>query len=340
MTNSISYASTTSATSTAYRWSLRAVLALTLVVTTVFAGVRFERVAAADPAGASAADTRVQAKANYDEGKRQYAAGNYQAAIDAFGKAEQLMPSGYNDFNIALAYDKLGDATNAVAHYRSYLTRIPDAANKAAVEGSISRLDAASASAASKTDAAQKAEAARQAADAANADAVRRVEEAARDRAAASAAAPTAPAAVAPIPAAAPPMAAAPSASGDADLDAVASLNVSQYRDQHTVAMAPIASSGPALAAPGGPSGPAAQGYPQAQPNGQFAQAPVNQEPAEKPLYKQWWFWVVIGVSAVVLISIAGSNNSNTTNAASFSARVNRADDPFNLASGPSLFHF
>ena len=311
---------------------MRGVLALTLVVTTVFAGMRFERVAAADPTSASAGDTRTQAKANYDEGKRQYAAGNYQAAIDAFGKAEQLMPSGYNDFNIALAYDKLGDATNAVAHYRSYLTRIPDAANKAAVEGSISRLDAASASAASKADAAQKAEAARQAADAANADAVRRAEEAART-------APPTPVPAGPTaaPIAAAPIAAPPAPSGDADLDAVASLNVSQYRDQHTVAMSPVAPSGPALAAPGGPAGPQGQLNGPASANGQFAQAPMNQDPPEKPLYKQWWFWVVIGVSAVVLISIAGSNNNNATTAR---VRTERADDPFNWAAGPSLFHF
>jgi hypothetical protein len=30
--------------------------------------------------------------------------------------------------------------------------------------------------------------------------------------------------------------------------------------------------------------------------------------PKKKPIYKQWWFWVVVGVSAFILVDIATNN--------------------------------
>src|SRR5262245_10346892 len=99
-------------------------------------------VAAALPArpAAAQADPRAQARDHYLAGKRLYDAGAYQQAIGEFTAADQLSPSGVNDFNIALCYDKLGDAPNALTHYQAYLTRVPDASNRATVEASVARL--------------------------------------------------------------------------------------------------------------------------------------------------------------------------------------------------------
>src|SRR5215510_12950478 len=108
-------------------------------------------------------DTKAEARTSYEQGKRMYAAGDYKGAIAAFSRAEQLAPSPYNDFNIALCYDKLGDAEIAVKYYRSYLGKVPDASNKAAVEASIARLEAAQKAASSKADDARRAEDARRA---------------------------------------------------------------------------------------------------------------------------------------------------------------------------------
>ena len=111
-------------------------------------------VAAPRPA---AADAREDAKVNYEQGKKMYAAGDYKGAISAFARAEQLSPSPFNDFNIALCYDKLGEADIAVKYYRSYLGKAPDASNKAAVEASIARLDAAAKAAEAKAEEARRA---------------------------------------------------------------------------------------------------------------------------------------------------------------------------------------
>ena len=45
------------------------------------------------------ADPRDDAKANYEQGKKLYASGDYKGAIAAFARAEQLSPSAFNDFN-------------------------------------------------------------------------------------------------------------------------------------------------------------------------------------------------------------------------------------------------
>lgn len=75
---------------------------------------------------------------------------------------------------------------------------------------------------------------------------------------------------------------------------------------------------GPAAGAPG-PAGAQAGVGPQA-PNGAQAQGgptPLDQTPPKKPtpVYKKWWFWAVVAVSAYVVYSIAteGSNSQART---------------------------
>jgi tetratricopeptide (TPR) repeat protein len=230
---------------------------------------------AASPALAQK-DPRTEAKAHYANGKKLYEQGQYTQAIDEFRTADQLAPSGVNDFNIALCYESLGQPGDAAKHYRAYLDRMPDASNRAAVQESITRLDAealAQQQKAAEDDRARRAD-----------EEARRIEEEQRAKAGGGAT--------------------APAATGDPELDRVAAIDVNAVRDERR--LAPV---GGANAAGGGPAVPPPQGG---------APVPVGGEPTpkkSKPVYKQWWFWVVVGVSAYVLITILADSSSSDTQA-------------------------
>jgi tetratricopeptide (TPR) repeat protein len=87
---------------------------------------------------------RADAKARYEQGAAAYAAGRFKDAVDLFLEADALAPSAPLSFNIARAYEKLGDDSGALRWYRDYLRRAPDAANakdvQAAVDGLENRL--------------------------------------------------------------------------------------------------------------------------------------------------------------------------------------------------------
>ena len=85
-------------------------------------------------------DPRVEARAHYQAGVAKYTAAQYDEAVAEFRAAEQLAPSPMNDYNIGLALDRKGDATGAIAAYRAYLDRAPNAANRADVEAAIAKL--------------------------------------------------------------------------------------------------------------------------------------------------------------------------------------------------------
>jgi len=42
--------------------------------------------------------------------------------------------------------------------------------------------------------------------------------------------------------------------------------------------------------------------------------APIDSKPAKKarPLYKEWWFWAVVGVSAIIVIDMVGDSSSSS----------------------------
>jgi tetratricopeptide (TPR) repeat protein len=100
----------------------------------------------ATPAGdaAMSESRRADAKARYEQGAAAYAAGRFKDAVDLFLEADALAPSAPLSFNIARAYEKLGDDSGALRWYRDYLRRAPDAANakdvQAAVDGLENRL--------------------------------------------------------------------------------------------------------------------------------------------------------------------------------------------------------
>jgi tetratricopeptide (TPR) repeat protein len=277
-------------------------------------------------------DPRVAARTHYQAGQKAYAAGDYRLAIREFAAAEQLAPSGFNDYNLGLCYDKLGEADPAVRYYRSYLERVPEAKNRAAVEASVARLEAALSSAQSKEQARleaerraeemRQAEAARRAEEERQAEA-KKAEEAKAEEARKAAAAeeakkkaeeakaakpdnqsdpdgqedPDAPAAERKISAAAP-------STGDAQLDRVSSIDLGAIRNERSGL----------LAAPGGgASGGAAQVGAQGAQGG--AQPIADQGGGGRaskgsPFYKKWWFWAIVGVGAYVVISAAIDDDS------------------------------
>jgi hypothetical protein len=262
------------------------------------------------------ADPRDDARAHYQSGLKLYTGGDYKAAITEFSAAQQLMPADLNNYNIALCYDKLGDADNAVKYYRDYLSKVPDAPKHAEIEASIARLSAASASA-SKKVADEKA-----AADAkASADAAANAKAAQDAQAAADAAKTpkTGPAEEAPADGSTPPDTSISGGTtgtpgtgqtvqtGDAQLDRVASINIDQVRDQR---LGPQAAAGGAAGAPNGPPPP--NGAVTAGTANNPANQPAPEQPQkETPLYKKWWFWAVVAVSAYVVYEIVSSSSSS-----------------------------
>ncbi len=93
-----------------------------------------------DPKGPTDAQ-REEAKNRYQEGAAAYRKGQFKDAVDLFLEADRLAPSAALSFNIARAYEKLGDASNALRWYRDYLRRDPEASDRATVEQIVHKLE-------------------------------------------------------------------------------------------------------------------------------------------------------------------------------------------------------
>jgi Tetratricopeptide repeat len=290
------------------------------------------------------ADDRGEARTHYQAGVKFYSGGDYRAAIREFSAAQQLVPADLNNYNLALCYDKLGDADPAIQYYRAFLDRQPNTDKRAEIEASVNRLEAASRSAASK-----KADEAKKLEDA------KPVGPVLGPTMGPGAPGPT----LAPAPSVGPaqpvlgpspppsaadrragagagvavggsigtPSSAAPVPTGDAQLDRVNAINIDQVRDQRMGG----ASSGMS-ANPNGPrrTGPAVAANDQGQPLADNGQPPPNvanapnaattqpQPPEatkrETPLYKKWWFWGIVAVSGYVVYSLATDSSKAQTN--------------------------
>src|SRR3954471_11692771 len=96
----------------------------------------------ADVPSAQAADDarRAEGKARYEDGVQAYGAGRFKDAVDLFLAADKISPSAPLSFNIARAYEKLGDDSGALRWYRDYLRRNPDASNADTVRPLIATL--------------------------------------------------------------------------------------------------------------------------------------------------------------------------------------------------------
>jgi tetratricopeptide (TPR) repeat protein len=84
-----------------------------------------------------------QARVRFEQGLSAYQDGRYRAAVEHFKEADRLAPSARLSFNIALAYERMSDAPNALAAYRDYLRRAPEAENGAATSVRIAELELA-----------------------------------------------------------------------------------------------------------------------------------------------------------------------------------------------------
>jgi len=280
---------------------------------------------------AAYADDRTQARTHYQAGVKYYNGGDYRSAIREFSAAQQLLPADLNNYNLALCYDKLGDPEPAVQYYRAYLDKVPNTDKRQEIEASIARLDAAAQSVAKKKadelrriDEAKRAEEERKAyeeekraAAARKAEEARRAEELRRNPSSEDPGigAPPIGGGSTGVPGSGtvPPTA----STGDAALDRVSAMNIDAIRDQR------VGGAGSGMVDPrGGPAVAANNGMGPPPPpvNGQAPQgaAAPNQVPGPQdqpkkadPVYKKWWFWAVVAVSAYVVIKIATTDSSD-----------------------------
>jgi tetratricopeptide (TPR) repeat protein len=95
---------------------------------------------AATGSEATQEERRASARARYQEGADAYSAGHYKDAVDLFLEADQLSPSAPLSFNVARAYEHIGDDAGALRWYRDYLRRAPAAENAADVKAIIAAL--------------------------------------------------------------------------------------------------------------------------------------------------------------------------------------------------------
>jgi len=82
-----------------------------------------------------------QAKLRFEAGKVAYGSGHYAEAVRCFLDADALAPRAPLSFDIARAYEQLGDSSSAVRFYRNYLERAPNAANASEVRARIAALE-------------------------------------------------------------------------------------------------------------------------------------------------------------------------------------------------------
>ena len=84
---------------------------------------------------------RAVARRAYAEGKRHYDVGEYEPALAAFKRAYLAHEDPVLLYNIAQCQRQLHQPADALTSYRSYLRRLPDAANRAEVEDTIGKLE-------------------------------------------------------------------------------------------------------------------------------------------------------------------------------------------------------
>jgi hypothetical protein len=271
--------------------------------------------------GTVSADSRSDARAHYQAGVKFYSSGDYKSAIREFSAAQQLAPADLNNYNLALCYDKLGDPEPAIQYYRAYLDKQPNTDKRAEIEASISRLEAASQSvAAKKADEARKAEEMRRAEEARRAEETRRAEEMRRAEEARRPVDPVGPAPGGPGPGGpgiggpgtggtmggssmGTPGSGTPVPTGDAQLDRVQQIDVGTVRDQR------VGSPNSGMAGPNPGAPPPRVGEAAPPPAGGMPATP-NDQPKPKPVYKKWWFWAVVAVSAYVVYAIATEDSA------------------------------
>lgn len=230
-------------------------------------------------------DTVADARQHFQSGKQLFDAGDYRGAIREFEAANRLAPAPLLLFNIGLAYERLGEAAPALQHFKAYLEQQPNASNRSLVEIKIARLEGelgqgqtTPGQGAGQNPGQVSGQTPGQTPGQTGATPVPPPgQQGATDRGPTWQTVPHSTT----IPDwAKEPQAGQPAGSGDPQLDRAAAIDVSWVRDQRAPLMASA------------PSEPVAA-----------AEAP------SKPAHKQVWFWVVVGVSALILIDIMASGS-------------------------------
>jgi len=88
----------------------------------------------------ASADSSARARALFLAGADAYDRGRYKDAVDAFLAADRIAPRPELSFNVARAYERLGDDAAALGWYRDYVRRAPSASDRSDVDERIARL--------------------------------------------------------------------------------------------------------------------------------------------------------------------------------------------------------
>jgi tetratricopeptide (TPR) repeat protein len=91
---------------------------------------------------AASADTvsDAAARGHFSAGSAYFTRGEYGRAVKEFIEAQREVDSPALDYNLGLAYERLGDSGHAVRSYERFLARTPSAANRTEIETKITRL--------------------------------------------------------------------------------------------------------------------------------------------------------------------------------------------------------
>jgi hypothetical protein len=261
-------------------------------------------------ARARAEDQKALAKQHFGAGEAKFKAGDYRGAIGEFQAADALVPSPILSYNIALCHERLGEDEAAVVAYRAYLQRRPDAQNRAQVE--------------------ERIKAAEQRIAAKNVPPPAPVPQPQPK--------PEPPAPKVEGPVAPPPPVEGPAlppaktegpavpGSGGGGAGPVDEALVKRLPDRRPAPQNGNPSQMIGQAGTGGSAAPMAPMAGDAQP---APAAPLSDSGKKKakPVYKEWWFWAVVGVSAIIVIDVLSSDgNSN--------------DQPGGASSGATVFTF
>jgi tetratricopeptide (TPR) repeat protein len=116
-------------------------LSLALLTALSAAWVDARAAYAASPATDAPEASRREARSHYEAGVAAYRQGRFRDAVAAFMAADRLLPRPALSYNIAKAYARLSDTARALAYYREYLRRDPNAPNAATVRSAVAALE-------------------------------------------------------------------------------------------------------------------------------------------------------------------------------------------------------
>lgn len=282
-------------------------LALLTLLSTVGLGAR----------EAQAADPKAQAKQFFQSGEQKFQTGDYSGAILDFEAADKLVPSPILSYNIALCQERLGRDDLAIQHYKAYLSRRPDAANREQVETRIAEAEARLRAKTSPPPVVTPPPAEGPPPPGKSGGLPGALGGAGR-KAGPSESLPPPPSSLGPPPPASSLGPPPPPSAGKPPTDPSLAKRLPGR------APAPGAPGGSAVGGelggelPRGAGGPGLGGPAIAARGGDAEPAPVPAGPAPtdskkkaKPLYKEWWFWAVMGVSAIIVVDVIRSDGGS-----------------------------